>query len=320
MSLIECVPNVSAGRDPRVVGLLADACRDAGAAVLDVHSDPDHNRSVLTLAGSGPAVAAAAVALARVCLERVDVRGQVGVHPKMGALDVCPFVPLDTATADALGAAREAAAGIAGLGIPVFFYDLLAPGRRTLPALRREAFVTTPPDLGPRLPHPRAGAVALGVRGLLVAFNIDLDTDSPAVAKEVATEVRESGGGLAGLRALGLHLPGQRRVQVSMNVTRPDLTPLGTVWRAVAKAAAARGVGIRRGELVGLAPAAALEHTSGEALARSRIHRENTIEDALARAGLRSPDAPPLDVTWPHGSGAGGPALGGVSGGAEVPP
>lgn len=302
---IECVANVSTS-DAAVLDAMAAAVTTAGAALLDVHADADHNRAVLTMAGPGPQVAAATVELALCCLALVDLTTHAGVHPRLGALDVCPFVPLgydDPALAldAAVATAERAAVEIAALGIPVFAYEHLAPAGTTLPHVRRDAFGGIGPSWGPPRPHPRAGATAVGVRDVLVAFNFDLGstTGGPvdlAVARAVAAAVRESGGGPAGLRALGLALEGQRRVQVSTNITRPWECGIGTAWRAVEAAAARHSARVVRGELVGLAPEAAIEDADASVLERSGITRACTIEAALEACGLRERGAAPLKL------------------------
>ena len=189
--MLECVPNVSEGRDPRVLVDLASAC---SGSLLDLHTDPDHHRSVFTLAGPGEDDAVSAVRdLARAVAARVELTSHDGVHPRFGALDVVPFVALGaTAAADAADAARSFASWAAHeLRVPVFLYgDADDEGRRSLPDLRREAFATRAPDLGPHEPHPVIGAIAVGARPVLVAVNCELDRDDLAVARAIATAVR----------------------------------------------------------------------------------------------------------------------------------
>jgi glutamate formiminotransferase len=302
MPVAECVANISEGRDRRAVAAVAAAAVAAGAAVLDVHSDPDHHRSVLTLAALPDRLADVAVALAAACLELPDVSRHVGVHPRFGLLDVCPFVPLDfpddpLGTDDLAGAVADAAARIAALGLPVFRYDAASAVGRSLPEVRRGAFVDVAPDAGPSAPHPHGGAVALGVRTPLVAYNVDVATDDMAVARRVAQRVRHVNGGPAGLRALALALGSQRRTQISMNCTQPGTAGVGAAWDAVAAAAAAEGTAIAdgdAGELVGLVPAAAIADADAEVLQRSGITADRTVEAALVRAGLRPSTEPSL--------------------------
>lgn len=282
--LFECVVNVSEGRDRTVVDTLASA---AGAALLDVHADPDHHRSVFTLGGPVDAVETAARRLAELALDLIDLRGHRGVHPRLGAVDVVPFVALDPAEADRAVDAARGYAGWAGgtLGVPVFLYDRADPQGRTLPDTRRDAFSARPPDHGPAGPHPSFGAVAVGARDVLVAVNWELGTADAGVARAVAGDVRERDGGLPGVRALGLPLASRDTAQVSMNLVDVEATSLEDAHRAVSEAAAARRVSVERVELVGLVPAAELARWSAEFRSWSGIGDDHTIEARLRRAG-----------------------------------
>ena len=280
--MLECVPNVSEGRDRAVLDSLARAC---GRALLDRHVDTDHHRSVFTLAGPRPTNAADAVRyLALAVADRVDIGDHAGVHPRFGALDVVPFVALDgEPTITATDAARDFAGWIASeLSLPVFLYDGADPDRRTLPDARRDAFVTRAPDLGPAIPHPRLGAIAVGARPPLVAVNCELARDDLALARQLAHAVRERDGGLPGVRALGLHLESVRRAQVSMNLVALDRTGLQQACERVRELARAAGTDVVRVELVGLVPAAELARCDPAFLAWSRIGRDQTIEGRLA--------------------------------------
>jgi glutamate formiminotransferase len=290
--VLECVVNISEGRRPEVVAALARAC---GSALLDVHTDPDHNRSVLTLADSGPDVLEAALALAREAIERIDLSEHSGVHPRLGAVDVVPFVPLAPSTmegaADAARGWGERAA--TELGVPVFLYGAADSDGRSLPDVRRTAFKDRSPDFGPSDPHPTAGAMAVGARPVLVAVNCELAAGGGglegdlAVARAVARQVRERDGGLPGVRALGFALESKRRAQISMNLTDLPATGIEAACEAVRRAAAERGGYITAVELVGLLPAAELERCSGEFLAWSGLSDDRTIESRL-RAAERS--------------------------------
>jgi glutamate formiminotransferase len=283
--VLECVPNVSEGRDARVLETLASAC---GASLLDVHRDRDHHRSVFTLAGPGERDAVDAVRdLARAVARTVDVSGHRGVHPRLGALDVVPFVALDGAEpAAAVTAARELAAWIGDeLAVPVFLYGDADPDGRTLPEARRDAFRTRPPDRGPGQPHSRLGACAVGARPVLVAVNCELASNDLELARGIASEVRERDGGLPGVRALGLALASVRRVQVSMNLIALDRTGCEDACTAVRRLAERAGSTVVRVELVGLLPAAELARCSPEFLAWSGLSRDVTIESRLARRG-----------------------------------
>lgn len=282
-SLLECVPNVSEGRDAATIAALVAAC---GPALLDVHRDPDHHRSVLTLAGPGPTDAAVAVrSLARTVAARCDVRRHVGAHPRLGALDVVPFVALAGDPAEAVAAATAFADWIAGeLDVPVFLYDGADPEGRTLPDARRGAFGVRGPDRGPAAPHPTLGAVAVGARRPLVAVNCWIDTADPALARRVAREVRERDGGLAGLRALGLALPSVGATQVSMNVVDLDRCTVEAACTAVGERVASAGRSVTRIELVGLLPRAAYERCSPAFLAEVGWTPAVTIEGRRAGA------------------------------------
>jgi len=214
--VIECVPNVSEGKDFAVLDGFAEVVASAGCRVLDLHLDPDHNRSVLTFVGEEDALYEGVLALARAAVDRIDLRAQRGVHPRMGAVDVVPFVPLEGATmSDCVRLARRVGRAFGEeLGIPVFLYEAAATSkaRRNLAALRKGQFeglaskLTRPewaPDFGPRRPHPTAGVTAVGARRFLVAYNVVLETDDLAVARQIAGAIRETGGGMQGVKALG---------------------------------------------------------------------------------------------------------------------
>jgi glutamate formiminotransferase len=292
--MLECVVNISEGRRPEVVAAVAAAC---GATLLDVHSDPDHNRSVLTLAGSTEEVAEAALALARAAFERIDVSLHSGVHPRLGSVDVVPFVPFGDLGLEFAGTtARTWGERVAAeLGVPVFFYGSADPAGRSLPDVRRTAFREREPDFGPSEPHPTAGAIAVGARAVLVAVNCELAGGGGglegdlAAAQAVARAVRERDGGLPGVRALGFALESKGRAQVSMNLTDLRATGLEAAGAAVRRAAAERGLAVTAVELVGLLPAAELERCSGEFLAWSGLSPEVTIEARL----LVRPEGPP---------------------------
>ena len=263
--LFEAVPNFSEGRDEETITRIADAVRGVeGVRVLGLHSDPDHNRSVLTFAGEEAAVLEAAVALAQACARQIDLISQTGEHPRMGSLDVLPFVPLEGATIEeAARLACRAGERIGALGFLVYLYEAAAtaPHRRNLADVRRGGYeclatrIEEPlwqPDYGPRELDPHKGAVAVGARPFLVAFNAYLDTDDVEVAKAVARVVRERDGGLPGVKALGLKVGG--RAQVSMNLTDLEKTSMPVALEAVREAAVEHGASVESTELVGLAP------------------------------------------------------------------
>ena len=269
MAVFELVPNLSEGRDAATIDAAVDAVLETGARVLHRTSDPVHHRSVLTIAGGDRQVLDAAVALAGVAVKHIDLRAHRGIHPRIGALDVLPFVPLRGASlADAAALAHEAAARIwETYRVPSFFYGAAArdPQRELLADVRSGEFegldvrfARMPPDVGEIPKHERAGAIAVGARPLLVAFNVELETGDLALAKRIARTLRERDGGLRTLRALGLRLSGGV-VQVSLNVTDVDATPLYLVVETIARLAAKNGVALRRSELIGLIPRAAVE-------------------------------------------------------------
>jgi glutamate formiminotransferase len=278
--VIECIPNISEGRRSGVIQAAATAVRTApGVRLLDTSSDPAHNRTVLTFAGDAAAVKGAVLALFEVVVAAVDLRVHEGVHPRIGAVDVVPFVPLAGASMDeCVALARSTGADVARrFGVPVYLYEAAAtvPARKNLANIRHGQFegltakMKDPawtPDFGPREPHPSAGATAVGARGPLIAYNVNLATDRLDVAKRIAAAVRESGGGLPSVKALGVPLRDRGIVQVSMNLTDYEVTPIATAFNAVRQAAARHGVGVLHSEIVGLVPAAALPDNRGTLL------------------------------------------------------
>jgi glutamate formiminotransferase len=271
--LFEIVPNISEGRDAGVIDACVAAMESEGARVVHRTSDAAHHRSVITAAGRASQVVAAAVALAGVARDRIDLRTHRGEHPRIGALDVLPFVPLAGATLDdAVTLAHRAAARIwRELGIPALLYGAAAsaPHRTLLADVRRgefEALATRSRD--PQwafdygdAPHASSGAIAIGARPFLLAFNVELASGDLALARRIAATLRERGGGLRTLRALGLRLASDR-VQVSFNLTDIDAVPLYRVRELVRIAAARAGVPIGRSELIGLAPRRAIARTA----------------------------------------------------------
>jgi glutamate formiminotransferase len=269
--LVECVPNVSEGRDRAVVERLAAAVRSvAGVRLMNVHMDPDHHRSVLSFLGPPAAVEAAALALAAAVVDAIDMRGHRGAHPRIGALDVVPFVPLvDVSMEETVALARRVGARIAERHrLPVYYYGHAATRatRRSLRELRHGQYeglaarLETPdgqPDDGPARFDPRSGAVLVGARDILVAFNVWLETGDLHAARAIAAAVRESGGGLPAVQAMGVMLASRGIAQVSMNLLDYRKTPIPAAFDRVVEEAARRGLAVRRGELVGLAPRAA---------------------------------------------------------------
>lgn len=272
--LLEFVPNFSEGRDPAVVEALVRAMTEGTDARCLAHEmDHSHHRCVITLAGPAGAVAEAAFRGAREAMGRIDLRTHKGEHKRMGAMDVCPFVPLGSATmADAVATARQVGARLGKeLGLPVFLYGeaCTRESRRVLGNFRNKEFEGLQalvggdpeyaPDFGPARLHPSAGAVAVGARNFLIAYNVNLRTDDVQVAKDIAKAVREKDGGFKKVQAMGFFLEDLGQAQVSMNLLDFTVTSIRTVFDAVAQKAAERGVEVAESELVGLAPAAALD-------------------------------------------------------------
>jgi glutamate formiminotransferase len=289
--VLEAVPNVSEGRDESVIAEIGAAFRSS-ARVLDVHSDPDHHRSVFTLAAEPAALADALVRGIARARDLVDLRRHEGVHPRVGVADVVPLVPLepermDVASESALGVARRIGEE---LGLPVFLYGEVREGRRPVfyrrgglaELERRVASGELAPDFGPAQLDRRSGVVLVGARKPLVAYNIVLATDDVGVAREIAAAVRESTGGMPGVQAIGLRLPRSGRVQVSMNVVDLDRSPLHEVVECVRAEARARGVELRDGELVGLVPERALAAATAAGVEVPGVDESRVLERVLA--------------------------------------
>lgn len=272
--LVEAVPNFSEGRSPGFVSAVAEAFSRTGCDVLHTTLDPDHNRCVITVMGGPEEVEEGAVVAARLARDRIDMRRHRGVHPRVGALDVLPFVPLrGMEMADAVALARRAAARIGRLGIPVYYYaEASEPRGRTLASLRRGGFEALVegaaagrdradvPGMGGNrasahlLAHPTAGATCVGARGVLLAWNVDIEGVSLEMARGIAAAVRATGGGFRGLRAMAHFLPEQGRTQVSMNLETPEETDPLAVFEAIEARVAGEGGGVVGTEVIGLAP------------------------------------------------------------------
>lgn len=303
-ALVECVPNFSEGRDSGIVEAIAASIAAVdGVHLAGMEMDADHNRSVITFMGAPEGVARGAFEACRKARDLIDLRHHRGVHPRIGATDVIPFIPLSNCTMDdCVSLARDCGGEIGrSLGIPVYFYGHAATVARrgALPDIRRGGFeglveqarlaqqaqgagkvrqarreseripdaVPGPaPDAGPDAVHVSAGATAVGVRDILVAYNVNLDTDDVRVARTIARNIREKDGGLPGVRALGLLLPGRHLAQVSMNLTDYRKTKIAQAFDAVARLAEAQGIEILESELVGLAPRAAMGGATPEDL------------------------------------------------------
>ena len=294
--IVECVPNFSEGRRPEVVGEIAAAIAAVpGVKLLDRELDANHNRCVITFIGDRRAVAEAAMAGARKAVERIDMNAHHGEHPRIGALDVLPFVPVSGVTMDeCVELARSVGERIADeLGVPVYLYEAAAtrPDRKDLPNLRRgeyeglkEAIGTDPdrkPDFGPARMHPTAGATVVGARPILIAWNIDLATKDVAVAKRIAKAIRESSGGLPGVRAKGFELADRGLVLVSMNMVDYHRTSLVRVFDEVRALAAKEGVEIAESEIVGLTPLEPLVEAAAFHLKLANFQRNQILEARL---------------------------------------
>lgn len=296
MPIIECIPNVSEGRRPEVVAQLAAAVRAvSGVRLLDVSSDSSHNRSVFTLAGDAAGVEAAVLALVGAAISAIDLREHTGEHPRLGAVDVVPFVPLEGASmAECAALARTVGAALASrFELPVFLYEEAAstPQRRNLENIRRGGFeglaekMKDPawaPDYGPAVPHPSAGAVVVGARMPLIAFNVNLATDRIDVARKIAAAVRGSSGGLRFVKAIGVSLADRGVAQVSMNLTNYERSPLFRVMELVRREAARYGVAVLESEIVGLVPAAALVAAAQYYLQLDGFSSRQILEQRLA--------------------------------------
>ena len=297
MALIECVPNVSEGQRAQVVAALAEAISGvAGVRLLDRSSDPAHNRSVFTFAGEAGAVSRAILALVDAAIPAIDLRVHRGAHPRLGAVDVVPFIPLDGASmSECVVLARQTAAAVAErFQIPVFLYEEAASSsaRRNLADIRRGEFeglaakMARPewaPDYGPPHPHPTAGAIVIGARAPLIAFNVNLATDRLDVARAIAAAVRHSSGGLPFVKAMGVALGHRGLVQVSMNLTNYERTPILRAFDAVRREAEHRGVGLVESEIVGLVPAGALPADPEHSLQLAGFSSNQVLERMLSK-------------------------------------
>jgi glutamate formiminotransferase len=299
MKYIECVPNVSEGRRPEIIrAITAEVNATESAYLLDVSSDSDHNRSVITFAGTPEGVSRAAFAVAKKAAELIDLNKHKGSHPRMGAVDVIPFIPLSGATMeDCIKLAVDTGERIGReLGIPVFLYEFAAthPDRRDLARIRQGEFESLrdqigknpekTPDFGPNRIHPTAGAVAVGAREFLIAFNVNLKTPDLRVARAIAKKIRTKDGGLPAIKSLGLFLPQKGVVQVSMNLVNFRTTSMERVYSEVEKEARGYGVEILESELIGLLPQAAYSEGLEKRLKITNFLPDQIVEIRLAEA------------------------------------
>jgi glutamate formiminotransferase len=295
MAIIESIPNVSEGRRPEVVEQIADAIRGtAGVRLLDYSSDASHNRSVFSLAGDYAALKEATLALYQRALEHIDLRQHRGEHPRVGAVDVVPFVPIEGVTMDeCVRLAKEVGAAVAEqFGVPVFLYEEASanPLRKNLEDIRRGEFeglatkmasTDWAPDFGPGAPHPSAGASVIGARMPLIAYNINLNTDRLEVAKKIASAIRYSSGGLRYVKAMGVKVEDRNLAQVSINLTNYQKTPIHRVFEMVRRESARYGVSILESEIVGLVPSAALVEAAAFYLQLERFGSGQILENKL---------------------------------------
>lgn len=296
MKIIECVPNFSEGRDrEKVEEIVHAASGTGGVKILDYSLDRDHNRSVLTFVGFPEDVKIGAMAACRKALELIDMRMHKGVHPRIGAVDVVPFIPLkDSTMDDAVEVAHSFGRAFGEKNnVPVYFYGraVLTKDRNNLARVRRGQYEglkekigdsSWMPDAGPTLFNARGGATAVGARKPLIAFNVNLDSDDIGLAKKIARSIRYSSGGLEHVMAMGVRLAGRKKVQVSMNLTDYEVTSPRKVFDAIKEKAALHGVTILESELIGLMPEAALADTTAEYLKVSGFRREMILENRIA--------------------------------------
>ncbi len=295
--LIECVPNFSEGRDRQVVRRIEQAIVSVdGVTLLDQSMDVDHNRSVFTFAGAPDPVAAAVLRAASVAVEAIDLRRHQGVHPRLGAIDVVPFVPLRGVTADdCVNLAHQLGERLwQQLRLPCYFYGdaAFSEQRRKLENVRRGGFerlrqalpgdLSRIPDVGGPALHPSAGAAAIGVRKFLIAFNVNLASTDVAIAKKIAAAIRESSGGLPAVKALGLELRSRNLTQVSVNLTDFERTPLHLVFETIKHEAERLGTRVVASEIVGLVPKKALETAAAHCLQIESFRPEMVLENRLA--------------------------------------
>ncbi|NLT35958.1 MAG: glutamate formimidoyltransferase [Gaiellales bacterium] len=297
LKVMECVPNVSEGRDLGKVGELADLLRASpGISLLHVTSDADHNRSVFTCLGEPRALLSAATAFCARAFELIDMRQHTGCHPRMGAVDVVPFVPLGgTTMVEAVAVAHELGEAVGAMGVPVYFYEeaALQEERRNLADVRRGEYECLPerangcgpvPDAGPHDFNPRSGACLIGARRPLIAFNVNLGTADVTVAQTIARTIRESSGGMPAVKALGVELKELGIVQVSMNLVDYRRTGMHQVLEAIRREAARFGVPVLESELIGLLPLEAVEDSLRHCLQMREFDSSRIIEAHLLRS------------------------------------
>lgn len=297
--IVECVPNFSEGRNPAVIQALVTAITSVpGVLLLHQTMDQDHHRSVLTFAGPPDAVGEAALRAISTATDLIDLRQHAGVHPRIGATDVVPCIPIqDFSMDECVRLARAIGQEVGtGLGIPVFLYEQAAvhQHRRRLETIRSgglsglasrmEHDPAWRPDFGPPHLHETAGAMVIGARQPLIAFNVNLKTNDLSIAKDIARSIRESNGGLPCVKAIGVELASRNMVQVAMNLTDYHVTPIHKAFQAITTESAKRGIGIAGSELIGLVPQAAFDHVAAASLQLERFNAADILETSIAHA------------------------------------
>ena len=294
MRLLECVPNISEGRNEKKIALIMEEVkRRKGVRLLDVSSDKDHHRSVLTFIGEPEATKDAAISMALKAIELIDMREHHGAHPRLGAVDVVPFVPIQgVEMKEAVEVARELGKELGRKGVPVFYYEEAAtsPDRRDLPSIRKgeyeglEEKLRDPkwkPDEGPNSFNPKSGATVVGARVPLVAYNVNLKTQDFNLAKEIARKVRFRDGGFPHVRAMGVDLKEKGMVQVSMNLTNYRVTGIPKVFDFIKEEALNKGVEIGESEIVGLIPLGVLEGIAKHYIKYPKFSMRQVIEQRI---------------------------------------
>jgi glutamate formiminotransferase/glutamate formiminotransferase/formiminotetrahydrofolate cyclodeaminase len=334
--LVECVPNFSEGRDAdKVRALVASVRAVRGVFLLDEEMDADHHRSVLTFVGQPESVAEAAFQVTKVAAALIDLRQHQGGHPRVGATDVVPFVPIRGVTMeDCVALAKKVGQRIGKeLSIPVFLYERAAsrPDRAPLESIRlgglegladRMKDSAWTPDFGPPTLHPTAGAIVVGARPPLIAYNVNLQTEDLALAKAIAKKIRASGGGLPSVKAIGVALPSRRLVQVSMNLTNYEETPIQAAFEAVRREAEGRGVQVVGSEVIGLVPHRALVQVSESVLKLERFDQSQVLETRLEKVLAQEGEVVGQSASLPGSGNLGGMVadfLDAVSAGTPTP-
>jgi len=294
MRLLECVPNISEGRDPdKIASIAEEIIKHKKVTLLNISSDRDHHRSVFTFVGEPEAVKEAALSFALKAIDLIDMREHRGEHPRLGAVDVVPFVPIHgVEMEEAVRIAREFGKELGRRGVPIFFYEeaALRTERRELPAIRKGEYEGLPeklkdpewnPDEGPVVFNPKSGAAVAGARFPLVAYNVNLKSEDVNLAKEIAKKVRFKGGGFPHVRAMGVELKEKGMVQVSMNLTHYRVTNIPKVYEFIRTEAMKRGIEIEGSEIVGLVPLAVLEGVVRHYLKYPEFSTNQVIEQRI---------------------------------------